>query len=104
MTDTSPTASEGWHHEDIKAAVRKRGVTLKQLSLDAGLCESAVRVAFKKPVYRAEQAVAAFLDVPVQELWPDRYEPDGTPRHQRSVRSQGNAKVTRGHRQKRAAA
>lgn len=104
MVDPIPAPRQGWHKEDIKAAIRKRGITLKQLSLDAGLSECAVRLTFLKPVFRAEQAVANFIDVPAEELWPDRYEPDGTPRHQRSVRSQGNAKVTRGHRQKRAAA
>lgn len=72
---------EGWHKEDIKAAIRKRGKTLGQLALDADLYESAVRVALITPSYMAEQVIAAFIGVPANEIWPDRYDKDGNPLH-----------------------
>lgn len=71
----------GWHKEDIKAAIRKRGKTLGQLALDADLYESAIRVALITPSYMAEQVIAAFIEVPAHELWPERYDEEGNPLH-----------------------
>lgn len=79
-------SGRGWHPEDIKAAVRKRGKTLSRLATEAGLDPSATRVVWTRPLHSAEQAIASFLCVPAQELWPDRYDPDGTPRHPRARR------------------
>lgn len=62
-----------WHPEDIKAALRKRGLTLAAVSVDAGLCEDACRQALRRPWPRAERAIAGRLGVPVEQLWPDRY-------------------------------
>lgn len=76
-----------WHPEEIKAQVRMRGKTLTQLAIEAGLNGSACRLALIKPFYRPEQAIAAFIGVPAQDLWPDRYDPDGTPRHPRARRN-----------------
>ena len=90
-----------WHKEDIKAAIRRRGTTLKRLALDAGLWESATRVALCVPCFRAEQAIAAFIGIPAQELWPDRYDPDGTPLHPRARRQHLSRSPRGGHRQKR---
>lgn len=82
---------QGWHREDIKAAIRKRGITLTELALAYGLEQSAVRVALSRPYYPGEQVIADALAVPAQTLWPDRYDPDGTPRHPRArLRSQGS--------------
>ena len=68
----------GWHREDIRAAVRKRGKTLSRLALDSRLEPSACRVALCRRHWRGETAIAAFLEVPVQELWPERWNPDGS--------------------------
>jgi len=65
------------HREDIKAAVRKSGTTLKKLALDAGLSESACRKALDVPSPRAEALIAAVLRKPVHEIWPDRYDSRG---------------------------
>ncbi|WP_041786063.1 helix-turn-helix domain-containing protein [Rhodospirillum centenum] len=74
---------KGWHKEDIKAAIRKRGTTVTDLALSNGLGSSTCRVALNTPCFTGEQVIAEFLGVPAQVLWPDRYEPDGTPRHPR---------------------
>ncbi len=63
----------GWHKEDIKAAIRKRGVTLKQLALDNGLHPAATRDALRQPLTSAEIVIADFLGVPAADLWPERY-------------------------------
>lgn len=66
--------SHGMHPEDIKAAIRKRGKTLKALSLENGLSESAVRVALNNSCPAAEPIISKFIGVPLYKIWPDRYD------------------------------
>lgn len=65
------------HREDIKAAVRKTGTTLKAIALEGGLSESACRKALDVPSPRAEALIAAHLKRPLHCLWPDRYDKRG---------------------------
>lgn len=67
----------GWHKEDIKAAIRKRGTTMNALARQCDLPPSTVRNALVRPVFSGELAIARFLDVPAHELWPDRWTADG---------------------------
>ncbi|SDH29608.1 helix-turn-helix domain-containing protein [Roseospirillum parvum] len=66
---------------DIRGLLHKRGLTLTGVALAAGLPEAACRVALRQPYYHAEQAIARALDTTAQRLFPERYEPDGTPLH-----------------------
>jgi Ner family transcriptional regulator len=68
----------GWHPEDVKAAIRKRGVTLTDLSLRNNYSEAYLRNALLRPLFEAEQIIARFLGVPADAIWPDRYT-DGQP-------------------------
>lgn len=77
----------GWHAEDVKAAIRKRGITVTELALKNRLSESYLRNALIRPLYRGEQIIARFLGVPAQSIWPDRYHADGTPKHRKHRRS-----------------
>ncbi len=63
----------GWHRADIKAAVEKKGKTLTQLALDAGLESWACRHALGRRHKSGEEAIARFLGVPLWELWPARW-------------------------------
>jgi Ner family transcriptional regulator len=74
---------KGWHPEDIKAAVRKRGKTFTALAREHEVDPSTPRLAASRPCYTGEQIVAGFLGIPPQELWPDRYSEDGHPLHPR---------------------
>jgi len=74
--------AQGMHREDIKAAIRKKGLSLRELSLLNGLCGEAITVALARPYYYAEQIVANFLGIPAAEIWPDRYDDQGMPLHQ----------------------
>jgi Ner family transcriptional regulator len=65
---------QGWHPEDIKAAIRKRGITVTQLALSNGLSESVCRFALIKPIPAGERVISEFLGVSPHELWPDRYD------------------------------
>lgn len=67
----------GWHKEDIKAAIRKRGKTMNDLARESGLPVSTVRNALARPVLSGEVAIASFLGVPAHELWPERWSVEG---------------------------
>lgn len=71
------TKPKGWHPQDIKAAVWKRGMTLSKLALDNGLDDSACRASLLRPQPEADRVISAFLGVPLHKLWPDRYDEAG---------------------------
>ncbi len=77
MSLETKTSLSGWHPEDVKAAIRKRGKTLSDLSRDHQFSEAYLRNALCRPLFEAEQIIARFLGVPAQEIWPDRYNTDG---------------------------
>ncbi|AOY43436.1 hypothetical protein AOT82_1057 [Psychrobacter sp. AntiMn-1] len=62
-----------WHPEDIKAAIRKRGVTLAELCTQMGVPKSSASKALAEPFTQGELAIAQYLDVPVQLLFPTRW-------------------------------
>ncbi|ENZ0175038.1 helix-turn-helix domain-containing protein [Providencia rettgeri] len=62
-----------WHRADIVAALHKQGVSLSQLSIDAGLSPSTLRNALRAPYPRAEEIIAHAIGVTPQEIWPSRY-------------------------------
>lgn len=78
--------SKPWHPEDIKAAVRKRGLSLAALSRQHGFNEGAARIVLYKPWARWEQIISDFLGVPAKEIWPQRYLPNGQRRQGLSSR------------------
>ena len=78
---------KGWHKEDIKAAIRKRGTTLVELSLANGLVRDACSLALIRPYFTAEMVIAEFLGVSPRQIWPQRYDADGTYRHPGSQRN-----------------
>ena len=71
------TKAKGWHKEDIKAAIRKRGQTLSGLSIAYNLPEATVRNALARPLLSGEQVISAFLGVPLHKLWPERWTSNG---------------------------
>lgn len=66
-----------WHPEDIKAAVRKRGITLADVARRHGLKDASLRLALTLPRAEAERAIAAALDLHPMVIWPSRYRSDG---------------------------
>lgn len=94
-----PRSSKGkkvWHPELIKAAIRMRGKTLSELALENGLDESAVRAALIRSQPRAEKVIAEYLEVPLHELWPSRYDSEGL--RIRHVRDENYHERMRNHR------
>ena len=68
------TKSQDWHPEDIKAAIRKRGITTSQLSRSNGLAESTLRNVFRHHWPKGEKIIAEFLGLTPRDIWPSRYE------------------------------
>ncbi|EAA7244386.1 transcriptional regulator [Salmonella enterica] len=66
--------SQDWHRADIKSALEKRGITLRDLSRQAGLSPDSLRNVFTRAWPRAERIIADALGVTPQEIWPSRYD------------------------------
>lgn len=73
---------QDWHHENIKAELRKKHGSLEALAIAWGFSRSAVRVALNPGSRwpKLEARIAAELNVAPHILWPDRWNPDGTRR------------------------
>lgn len=72
---------QGWHTEDIKAALRKQFGSLSALSVAWGLHPSAVSGAIngRKRSVPVERRIAKALRRTPHTLWPDRWSPSGSP-------------------------
>lgn len=62
-----------WDRHSILAEVRRRRKSLAQLSREAGEPEGTASVALRQGYPKGEKIIADFLDLPVEELWPERY-------------------------------
>lgn len=67
-----------WHPSDIKAAIEKRRSTLAAVGRAHGVDRRLISLALDTPHIRGERAIAAFLETPASQIWPSRYNPDGT--------------------------
>ncbi|WP_238121997.1 MULTISPECIES: helix-turn-helix domain-containing protein [unclassified Xanthobacter] len=70
MTKTAPVR---WDRHSIKAEVHRRGATLRAISVAAGLEPGACSAALRYRNIRGERALAKFLGVAPERIWPDRY-------------------------------
>jgi Ner family transcriptional regulator len=68
---------DGWHPADIVAALRKRGWSLRRLSVHHGYSPTVLAVALRRPWPQGEGLIAAAIGVAPAELWPERYGADG---------------------------
>ncbi|ECI4085671.1 transcriptional regulator [Salmonella enterica subsp. enterica] len=64
---------EDWHRADIVAELRKRGISLAQLSRDQGLASRTLHNAFERHYPKAESIIAQALGMVPEQLWPSRY-------------------------------
>ena len=94
-----------WHPEDVRAAIRKSGVSLPALAARCGCSAAAVQGALYRRLPRVQALIATHLGISPQQIWPSRYDEDGKPiqlqrgRKPRSITSIGSEP----HDQKRAA-
>lgn len=75
---TKPIGKD-WHKADVKAALEKRGWSLRQLALSLGFSESLLREPLRKPYPAAERRIADALGIHPMVIWPSRYDENGKP-------------------------
>lgn len=79
--DSLVTQSD-WHNADIIASVRKcTGLSLRKLSIESGLNQQSCQQALQRPYLKAEIAISKAVQVPASEIWPSRYNSDGSRKH-----------------------
>lgn len=71
MDTRNSAITQDWHAADIKAALEKRGVSLRKLAAEYGY--SHIQRVLSSPWWAAEQIVAKALGVPAEQIWPSRY-------------------------------
>lgn len=73
MKSIKNTHEEHWDKHAIKAAIYRKGKTLASLAKDNKMPEPTLRSALNKPCKSAELIIAAFLEKPLFELFPERW-------------------------------
>lgn len=61
------------HRADIIAALKKRGLSVRQLSRDAGLNENTLANALRSPWPKGEKIIAEAIGMTPEQVWPSRY-------------------------------
>lgn len=72
-------ARQDWHRADIKASLEKKGWSLRQLALHHGYCGHYFCEVFLRKHFNAQRLIAEAIGVKPWDIWPSRYEADGTP-------------------------
>lgn len=68
-----------WHPEDIKAAIRKRGISLAALAADHNISKQTLSLCLSsRASERGDLIIADFLGLKPRTIWPSRYHTDGT--------------------------
>lgn len=69
------------HHEDIKATIRKKGVTLQQVAAHLGVKGTTLSQVIRGTVKSARlaEAIAQLCEQPVSRLWPGLYDEPRSP-------------------------
>lgn len=81
MSKSETHSNQDWHREDIKAAIRKQGVTVSDLARANGYTNpSTFANVFRMPYPKVERIVAKFLGVTPEEIWPSRYKDTPIPK------------------------
>ena len=71
----------------VKYQLELRGHTLGTIARELGVSRSCPRDALWKPYPKMEIAIADKLGVDPQDIWPERYGPDGKPNRKKGRRS-----------------
>lgn len=80
-------AIQDWHPADVIAELRKIGWSLAQLGLQHGYVNrQSLAQALHKPYPKAEAIIAAALNLQPLQIWPSRYNVDGTPNRTRGMK------------------
>lgn len=64
---------KNWHRIDIVAALHKKDLTIKGLSVQAGLSPHTLKNALIRPYPKGEGIIASALSLIPEDIWPERY-------------------------------
>ncbi len=81
--------------EWIKYQLRIRGSSTAELARQLGVTDRAIRAVKTTPYPRIERAIAVALGIKRQQLWPERWNSDGSPKRKRPNRAESRAKDSR---------
>lgn len=62
-----------WHRIDIVAALHKHGLTMRGLSVQAGLKPDTLKNALHRSYPKGERIIAGALNTEPAQIWPSRY-------------------------------
>lgn len=65
-------AGPDWHAADIVAALRKRGWSLRRLSIAHGYAPNTISQAIHRPWPKGERVIADAIGVRAEDIWPSR--------------------------------
>ena len=71
MDTVSSTPPADWHPADVKAALEKRGISLRSLAREYGY--SHIQRVLTSQWWAAEQIVARAIGMQAADIWPSRY-------------------------------
>lgn len=69
---------QDWHPADVVAALHKRGITLRKLAEQHHVSSKAVIQALRVRNLPSEKRIADAIGIPAMDIWPSRYNPDGS--------------------------
>lgn len=72
-------ARQDWHPADVKAALEKKGWTMRQLSLAHGYSQHFCGNAFKQGGHNVQTIIADALEMKPWDIWPTRYDANHQP-------------------------
>ena len=73
------TPKQDWHRADILAALKKAGLSLRQLGMAHGYSPTSLNNVLDRPWPKAERIVAEVLGVTPESIWPSRYQEKPSP-------------------------
>jgi len=79
-----PARVADWHKADIKAALEKRGWTIRSLARHHGVHHRTLNQALYCPYLKSEQRIADAIGVQAAVIWPSRYLDNATPKRKAS--------------------
>lgn len=72
MTDLNAKTAD-WHPADIGASLKKRGWSLRRLSVFHGYSPTVLENAIRRPWPKGERLIAEAIGVAPETIWPERH-------------------------------
>lgn len=73
MSKSQTRSPQDWHKEDIKAAIRKKGVSMADLARANSYSPRTFSNVFHLKYPKVEAIIAEFLNTTPDIIWPSRY-------------------------------